>query len=173
MMRELKAWNRFVSRITIIRIYIRKYVLCFLFIILSLVFINTCKDHANSSGASLRQYIFLQIGVYSMQKYPLQAWQYEIEWSPAWMHQVLLCLPSNCPGFIKCFVISDCWLDGSYEQRTLIGWADLNLFIDHAVKTKTNKMDHDFVGLFHNIFNFTIFFHGNAAVWELGIHSLR
>ena len=38
-----------------------------------LVFINTCKDHVNSSDASLRQYIFLQIGVYSMQKYPLQA----------------------------------------------------------------------------------------------------
>ena len=38
-----------------------------------LVFINTCKDHVNSCDASLRQYIFLQIGVYSMQKYPLQA----------------------------------------------------------------------------------------------------
>ena len=42
-------------------------------------FINTYKDHVNFSGASLRQYIFLQIGVYSMQKYPLQALQYEIE----------------------------------------------------------------------------------------------
>ena len=46
---------------------------------LELVFINTFKDHVNSIDASLRQYIFLQIGIYSMQKYPLQASQYEIE----------------------------------------------------------------------------------------------
>ena len=34
----------------------------------------------------------------------------------------------------------------SYEQRILIGQADLNLFIEHALpanKIKTNKMDHD------------------------------
>ena len=71
-------------------------------------------------------------------------------------------------------MFGDIWLDGSYEQRTLIGWADLNLFIDHAVKTKTNKMDHDL-----RVFEWTLwvyyttFFHRNGAVWELGIHSLR
>ena len=37
------------------------------------IFINTCKDCVNKSDASLRQYIFLQIGVNSMLKYPLQA----------------------------------------------------------------------------------------------------
>ena len=38
-----------------------------------LIFINTCKDLVESGDASLKQYIFLQIGVYSMPKYPLQA----------------------------------------------------------------------------------------------------
>ena len=37
-----------------------------------------------------------------------------------WLHQVLLCLPSNCPGFIKCLVISDRWLDDPSNQR----WAE-------------------------------------------------
>ena len=52
----------------------------------------------------------------------------------------------TCPGLIECLAISDPdWIE-SYEQRTLIGQADLNLFIDHALqtnKTKTNKMDQD------------------------------
>ena len=38
-----------------------------------LICINTCKDHVKSSDASLKQYIFLQISVYSMPKYPLQS----------------------------------------------------------------------------------------------------
>ena len=44
--------------------------------------------------------------------------------------------------------ISDRLLDKYYEQRTVIGRADLNLFIDYSLpasKTKTNKMDHDFL----------------------------
>ena len=35
--------------------------------------IGSVRGYVNSSDASLTQYIFLQIGVYSMQKYPLQA----------------------------------------------------------------------------------------------------
>ena len=73
-----------------------------------LVFINTFKDHVNSSDASLRQYIFLQIGVYSVQKYPLQAWQYEIECINVW--------------FVFKYLIAD-WMN-SYKQRTLIGRAE-------------------------------------------------
>ena len=38
-----------------------------------LIFINTCKDLVKSGDASLKQYIFLQISVYSIPKYPLQA----------------------------------------------------------------------------------------------------
>ena len=45
---------------------------------IKLIFINTCKDHVKSSDVSLRQYIFLQIRIYSRLKHPLQAWQYEI-----------------------------------------------------------------------------------------------
>ena len=93
---------------------------------LELVFLNTFKDHVNYSDASLRQYIFLQIGVYSKQKYPLQAWQYETE-----------CIN-------VCFVYIQ--TERKFPYLPVNDHADLNLFIDHALpanKTKTNKMDHD------------------------------
>ena len=46
-----------------------------------MLFCSECKDPGaiDSNNASLRQYIILQIGVYSMQKYPVQAGQYETE----------------------------------------------------------------------------------------------
>ena len=78
---------------------------------------------------------------YSMQKYPLQAWQYEIDcikFCFVYLQTVLDL--SN----VWWYLIADWMIHPiSDEQRTLIGWADLNLFIDHAVKTKTNKMDCD------------------------------
>ena len=45
-----------------------------------LIFTNrpTYIDHVKSSDASLRQYIFLQIRIYSMLKYPLQLTSLEV-----------------------------------------------------------------------------------------------
>ena len=71
-------------------------------------FINTYKDPVNFSGASLRQYTFLQIVVYSMQKYPLQAYSTRLNPSRfalfTFKQKENLC---TYAGSIECLVISD------------------------------------------------------------------